>query len=67
MAPGTPAEVAALMPKLIVDLPGHDPFLSLEMFRLSPEDLLLIFIYIRIVKTMHMSPAKNPPLSVFRF
>ena len=40
MAPGTPAEVAALMPKFIVDLPGHDPFLSLEMFRLSPDDLL---------------------------
>ena len=65
-APGTPAEVAALMADFIVDLPGGNLCLALVMLRHGPDDLLGVFVKRGTVVTADMPASEGAGLSVLK-
>ena len=67
MALGTIADVAALVPNLIVDLPRHNLVFLLVMLHQRADDLFGISIHSRTVKTIETASAETPFLPPFRF
>lgn len=61
-----PAQVAALMADLVVDLPGYNLLLTLVVAHHGPDDPLGILVHLRTVKAVDPAAPKGPPLPVLK-
>ena len=64
LALGAPAQVAALVADLVVDLPGRNLFLPLVVAHQGPDDLLRVLVHLRAVEAVDVPSAEGPLLPV---